>query len=147
MPSADARLVGDPAPVAAASHKKKVPLRASITNAAAAEAAADVITINIPSLPEKDILLGPVRHRLCEPLLRGKVAGGDTVWEGIGRAVDNASLSLAERMQVWDGVGVIGELARIKCELWQCIDSNRGIDLSVRTGTHDASVAILVVQC
>ncbi|WVR06768.1 hypothetical protein IAU60_003803 [Kwoniella sp. DSM 27419] len=123
------KLVGDsnPAP-AAASHKSKkqqaqAAAAAAKSAAIAAEAAAaaaaapqpiDAIVVNIPSLPGKEVQLGPVRHRLCEPLLFGKVSGGDTVWEGVGRAVDNASLSLAERMSVWDGIGVVGELARFK---------------------------------
>jgi actin-related protein 9 len=118
---ADIRLVGD-APAAAASHKKKSTAAAAATAAAnkaaadaVAAAAADVITINIPSLPEKEITVGQVRHRLCEPLLRGK-NGGDTVWEGMGRAISNATMSPAEKMAVWEGVVVVGETARIKCE-------------------------------
>jgi actin-related protein 9 len=118
---ADIRLVGD-APTAAASHKKKSTAAAAATAAAnkaaadaVAAAAADVITINIPSLPEKEITVGQVRHRLCEPLLRGK-NGGDTVWEGMGRAISNATMSPADKMAVWEGVVVVGETARIKCE-------------------------------
>jgi hypothetical protein len=41
------------------------------------------------------------------------------VWEGMGRAVESASLSVGERMAVWEAVGVVGEVARIKCE-WMC---------------------------
>jgi len=119
---ADDRLVGD-APAAAASHKKKSTAAAAATAAAnkaaadaVAAAAADVITINIPSLPEKEVTVGQVRHRLCEPLLRGKGGSGDTVWEGMGRAMSNATMSPADKMAVWDGVVVVGETARIKCE-------------------------------
>lgn len=124
------RLIGEPAPVAAAqSHKSKKAQQTATTAAtkAAADAVAaesepvqaDVITVTIPSLPGKEISLGPVRHRLCEPLLKGKTPGGDTVWEGMGRAVESASLSVGERMAVWEAVGVVGEVARIKCE-WVC---------------------------
>lgn len=61
--------------------------------------------------------MGQVRHRLCEPLLKGtERGGGDTVWEGMGRAVGGATMSSGDKMAVWEGVGVIGELARIKCE-------------------------------
>jgi hypothetical protein len=65
---ADIRLVGD-APAAAASHKKKSTAAAAATAAAnkaaadaVAAAAADVITINIPSLPEKEITVDYVNH-------------------------------------------------------------------------------------
>lgn len=85
--------------------------------AAAAAAAADIISITIPSLPGKEVTIGPVRHRLCEPLLRGKTRGGETVWEGMGRALDGATVSVAERMLAWEAVGVIGEVSSIKCEL------------------------------
>ncbi|KAK6909760.1 hypothetical protein I203_103782 [Kwoniella mangroviensis CBS 8507] len=123
------KLVGDSAPAPTnQSHKSKKQQAAAAAAAAksaqaAADAAAaaaalpqpiDAIVINIPSLPGKEIQLGPVRHRLCEPLLLGKVKGGDTVWEGVGRAIDNASLSLGERLGLWESVGVVGELARIK---------------------------------
>jgi actin-related protein 9 len=120
--SANGRLVGD-APAAAASHKKKSTAAAAATAAAnkaaadaVAAAAADVIAINIPSLPEKEVTVGQVRHRLCEPLLRGKGGSGDTVWEGMGRAISNATMSPADKMAVWEGVVVVGETARIKCK-------------------------------
>ncbi|WWC61897.1 uncharacterized protein I303_104483 [Kwoniella dejecticola CBS 10117] len=123
------KLVGDNAPPAPNhSHKSKkqqaaIAAAAAKTAQAAADAAAaaaaapqpiDAIVINIPSLPGKEIQLGPVRHRLCETLLFGKEPGGDTVWEGVGRALENASLSLGEKLSLWDGVGVVGEIARIK---------------------------------
>lgn len=121
------RLVGDavPAPVENKSHKSKKQQQAA--NVAAANAAAnaqaaaelaaanDFIAITIPSFPEKEISLGPVRHRICEPLLFGKEKGGDTIWEGMGRAVESAGLGFADRSSVWEGVGVVGEFARIKC--------------------------------
>ena len=108
---------------AAASHKSKKTAAAAATaaaNKAAADAVAaaqaDIISINIPSLPEKEIVVGQVRHRLCEPLLKGtERSGGDTVWEGMGRAVGGPTMSPGDRMAVWEGVGVVGELARIKC--------------------------------
>ncbi|KAK8864654.1 hypothetical protein IAR55_001904 [Kwoniella newhampshirensis] len=112
------KLVGDNAPPPAAhSHKSKkqqAQAQAAAAKSAADAAAADTIVINIPSLPGKDISLGPVRHRLCDPLLFGKTPGGDTVWEAVGRAIENASLSVNERLGLWEGVGVVGELARIK---------------------------------
>ncbi|WVF71159.1 hypothetical protein IAT40_005957 [Kwoniella sp. CBS 6097] len=121
------KLVGDNAPPANPSHKSKkqqaqAAAAAAKSAAAAAEAAAiaaasapiDAIVINIPSLPGKEIQLGPVRHRLCEPLFIGKVAGGDTVWEGVGRALENASLSLGEKLGLWENVGVVGQMARVK---------------------------------
>lgn len=117
------RLVGDPVAPAPASHKKKVPPpRPAAASAAAAAASApaqvaeDLIAINIPSLPGKDIALGPVRHRLCEPLLLGLEKGSDTVWEGMGRAVESSALNLVERLSLWDAVCVVGDLARIKCK-------------------------------
>jgi actin-related protein 9 len=67
-------------------------------------------------LPDREVTVGQVRHRLCEPLLRGKQGTGDTVWEGMGRAISNATMSPGEKIAVWDGVVVVGELARIKCE-------------------------------
>lgn len=126
-------MIGDTAAPVAQSHKNKKVLSGAAANAAANKAAAeaaataaattaqvdaDVIIINIPSLPEKDIAVGPVRHRLCEPLFKGtKQSGGDTVWEAIGRAVDGPTMSPADKMSAWEGIGVVGELARIKCEL------------------------------
>ncbi|WVQ99706.1 hypothetical protein IAU59_006847 [Kwoniella sp. CBS 9459] len=121
------KLVGDNAPPANPSHKSKkqqaqAAAAAAKSAAAAAEAAAlaaasapvDAIVINIPSLPGKEIQLGPIRHRLCEPLFNGKVPGGDTVWEGVGRALENASLSLGEKLSLWENVGVVGQMARVK---------------------------------
>ena len=101
---ADDRLVGDPT-------GPPKPKKAKPT----VQADSDAITITIPSLPGKELLLGPVRHRLCEPIFNGLRPGGDTVWEGMGRAVDGLALSQAERMAIWEGVGVVGSLARIKC--------------------------------
>lgn len=114
-----------PQAAAAASHKsKKAQAAAAATaaskasaaaDAAAAAAAADVIMVTIPSLPEKEIPVGPVRHRLCEPLLMGKTRGGDTVWEALGRAVESSSLNINERLQIWDAIAVTGDMARFKC--------------------------------
>ncbi|WVW84200.1 hypothetical protein I302_106230 [Kwoniella bestiolae CBS 10118] len=123
------KLVGDntPAPATQSHKSKKQQAAAAAAAAKSAQAAADAaaaaaalpqpidaIVINIPSLPGKEIQLGPVRHRLCEPLLLGKEKGGDTIWEGVGRAIDSASLSLGEKLSLWESVGVVGELARIK---------------------------------
>jgi actin-related protein 9 len=131
-------LVGDNAPAAAQSHKNKKALSGAAANAAAnkaaaeaaataaatAQAEADVIIINIPSFPEKDIAVGPVRHRLCEPLFKGNGrSGGDSVWEAMGRAVDGPTMSPADKMSVWEGVGVVGELAKIKCESSLCVSN------------------------
>lgn len=125
-PVTDIRLVGEPGAATNPSHKSKKQLaaqqaKASAAAAAAAEAAAqaveaDVITLNIPSLPEKEINVGAIRHRLCEPLFQGITPGGDTVWEAVGRAVGHSSLTTTERLALWDAVGVIGDVTRIKCE-------------------------------
>ena len=135
------RLVADPPAAVAPSHKKKPPIQpaSNPTNAAATNvntnsnlnsnantninvaasagtsSATDVISITIPTFPEKSISLGPVRHRFCEPLLRSE-DGSETLWEGIGRAVQGPSLSMAERVSVWEGVGMVGDMARIGCE-------------------------------
>lgn len=101
------------------SHKSKKQ-QAQIAAAAASKAkadaeaaeAADVITVTIPSLPEKEIVVGSVRHRLAEPLLLGKTPTGDNIWETIGRAVGSSSLNVSERIAIWDGVAVIGDMAR-----------------------------------
>ncbi|ODN72814.1 hypothetical protein L202_08247 [Cryptococcus amylolentus CBS 6039] len=117
------KLAGDAtAAPAVSSHKSKKQQAQAVAaaNRAAADAAAraaeqvDLIVVTIPSLPEKEIQLGPVRHRLCEPLLTGKTVGGDTVWEAVGRAIESASLSLGEKLAIWDGVAVIGETAKIQ---------------------------------
>ena len=121
------RLVGDAAPApSAASHKSKKQQSAlavrEAADAAAVQAAsdaaaqADFISLTIPSLLEKEIPLGPVRHRLLEPLLVGKGVGRESVWEGMGRAVESSPLSYVERIAIWEGIGVVGEAARIKCE-------------------------------
>ena len=127
-PNANAvRLTADALPQvpASASHKSKKQQAAAAAaaaskaaadaDAAAAALAADVIAVTIPSLPEKEINVGPVRHRICEPLLAGKTPGGDTVWEALGRAVENASLTVPERLFIWDSIAVIGDIARFKC--------------------------------
>ncbi|OXG80619.1 RNA polymerase II transcription factor [Cryptococcus neoformans A2-102-5] len=123
------KLVGDPTPAPTNnSHKSKKQQAQALAaaNKAAAQAAADAaaqaalpppvdaIVVTVPSLPEKEIQLGPVRHRICEPLFNGKSVGGDTLYEAVGRAVENASLSTGEKLAVWEGVGVIGEVAKIK---------------------------------
>ena len=92
-------------------HKKK-----TAQSAAAAAAAADVISISIPAFSDKSITVGPVRHKLCNPLLKG-LDGQESLWEGIGRAIESPSLTAPERMAAWDGIGVVGEIARISCEL------------------------------
>lgn len=84
-------------------------------SAAAAAEAADVVLLKIPSLPEKEIPLGSVRHQLCEPLFAGR-GTGESLWEGVGRALEGPSLSLAEKSAVLDAVGVVGEVARIPCK-------------------------------
>jgi len=40
----------------------------------------------------------------------------------MGRAVSNATMSPAEKMAVWEGVVVVGETARIKCELFTWVE-------------------------
>lgn len=112
----------------AASHKSKKQLAAAskaatdAANKAAADAVAvaagDIIVFSIASFPDKEITLGPVRHRLAEPLFKG-VAGGDTIWEGMGRAVESEGLSTIERVSVWEGVAVTGEMAKFRCELFK----------------------------
>ncbi|ORY26139.1 putative RNA polymerase II transcription factor [Naematelia encephala] len=89
------RLVGDTAP------KKKTK---------APEVAADVVAITLPS---RQVQVGPVRHRLCEPLLEGK-AGGESVAEGMARALDSPTISLSERLAVYEGVAVIGDIAKVR---------------------------------
>lgn len=122
------RLIEDAQPQQAnTSHKSKKQLAAIAANAAkaatdaaskaAAEAAAaiaaDVIVITIPSFPEKEITLGQVRHRIADPLLKGI---NETLPEAMGRAVASEGLSVGERMAVWEGVAVVGEMAKFKCE-------------------------------
>lgn len=118
------RLTADVVPQAQAnpSHKSKKQLAAMAAAAASkaqaaadAAAAADVIVVTIPSLPEKEITVGAVRHRLAEPLLKGKTPGGDTVWEAVGRAMESSALNPAERMLAWESMAVIGDMARFKC--------------------------------
>lgn len=120
------RLTADvvPPPQIANSHKSKkqqaqmAAAAASKAQAAAdAAAAADVISVTIPSLPEKEITVGGVRHRLAEPLLKGKTPGGDTVWEAVGRAMESSALNGADRVNVWEGLTVVGDMARFKCKL------------------------------
>ncbi|TXT09007.1 hypothetical protein VHUM_02481 [Vanrija humicola] len=113
-----------PQPAASNSHKsKKQQAQAAAAAASKASAAADAaaaaiandfIAVTIPSLPDKEIAVGPVRHRLCEPLLLGKTPGGDTVWEAVGRAVESSPLTIFERLQIWDGIAVVGDIARFK---------------------------------
>ena len=110
------RLVGDSVAVpASASHKSKKQQVAAAAKAAAdaaalevATAQADFITLAIPSLLNKEINLGSIRHRILQPLLKGKKSGEESICEGIIRAVGGSSLSIGERMALWEGVGVIG---------------------------------------
>lgn len=127
MVCADSRLVEGGSGAANTSHRSKKQIAAqqakataaavAAASAAEAAAAADLIVCKIPSLPEKQIELGVVRNRLVEPLFKGIAAGGDTVWEGVGRAVEHPSLSLETRLAIWEGFGVVGDLAKIRCEL------------------------------
>jgi actin-related protein 9 len=117
--------VSAPQPASHKSKKAQADSAAAANKAAAAAAAADVISINIPSLPGKEITIGPARHRICEPLLRGKTKGGETVWEGMGRALDGPTVSVAERMLAWEAVGVIGEVSRIKCKCMRVMSQPR----------------------
>ncbi|GMK55218.1 hypothetical protein CspeluHIS016_0202740 [Cutaneotrichosporon spelunceum] len=110
-----------PPPQIANSHKSKkqqaqmlAAAQSKAQAAADAAIAADIITVTIPSLPEKEIVVGQVRHRLAEPLLQGKARGGDTVWEAIGRAVENSALNGYERVAVWEGLAIVGDMARFK---------------------------------
>jgi actin-related protein 9 len=120
------RLLDGPAPVVNNSHKSKKQIaaqqaKASAAAAAAAEAAnaaiaADVIVCKIPSLPDKQIELGTVRHRLVEPLFRGVEPGGDTVWEAVGRAIEHSTIGYETRVAVLESIGIIGDLARLRCK-------------------------------
>ncbi|RXK39886.1 hypothetical protein M231_02820 [Tremella mesenterica] len=82
--------------------------------AAEQAAALDFISLTIPSIPDKEISLGSVRHKICEPLLHSVDIGSETIWEGMGRAVNSPGLSMKERVDVWEAVGVVGDMARIK---------------------------------
>ena len=62
---------------------------------------------------EKEVKLAGVKNRLCEPLFNG-VNGGESAWEVMGRAVEELG---AEGLQVWEAVGVVGDLARISSTL------------------------------
>lgn len=120
------RLVEEAQPQQATSHRSKKQQAAAAASAArtaadaasraaadaAAAAAADVIVFSIPSFPEKEISLGQVRHRLVEPLFHRV---GESVQEVVARAAGSAALNGVERVAVWDGLGVVGEIARFKC--------------------------------
>ena len=75
---------------------------------------------------EKEIKLGGVKNRLCEPLFNG-VQGGESVWEAMGRAVEGLG---SEGLQVWEAVGIVGDLARISSESWSCCVSRPGFQRS-----------------
>lgn len=36
----------------------------------------------------------------------------------MGRALEVATISIGERLGIWEGVGVTGEIARVKCTFW-----------------------------
>ena len=120
------RLVEEAQPAQNTSHRSKKQQAAAAANAAnaasraaadaAAAAAADVIVLTIPSFPDKEISLGQVRHRLGEPLF-DRV--GESVQEAVARAASSGVLSIGEKMAVWEGLGVVGELARFKCEFFK----------------------------
>ncbi|KAL7418579.1 Actin-like protein arp9 [Cryptotrichosporon argae] len=106
------KLVGDAVPQPQ-TKSKKVSATARAAAAAADAAAADIVAVTVPSLG-KEVNVGRVRHRLLDPLLKGIGAGGDTVWEGVGRAVDHPCLSVPEKISVYDAIAVTGELAHIR---------------------------------
>lgn len=116
-------LVGDP-PTAANPNKSKKSQAAQVAaqqkataqavqaaQAAQAAADADVVLVTLPSLG-KEVKVGTVRNRLVEPLFRG-VDGGESVVEAMGRAIARAGV---EGQAIWDGVGVVGDLAGITSE-------------------------------
>jgi hypothetical protein len=72
--------------------------------------------VNIPSLGGKEIVVGPIRHRSCEPLVVPSEKGGRTVQEGIAMAM--MGVEGIYRQQVLDGVVFCGEMAEIHCE-WE----------------------------
>lgn len=49
-------------------------------------------------------------------MFNGKFVGGDILYEVVGRVVENVSFSIGEKFVVWEGVGVIGEVVKIKCK-------------------------------
>lgn len=143
---ADNRLIGETPAQTAASHRSKKQQAAATKAAtdAAGKAAADAariaatdnIVFSIPSFPDKEITLGPVRHKLAEPLFRG-VGGGDTVMEGVGRALASEGLSTGERVAVWEGVAATGEIAKFRCKSSPLLYVSLGLCCSFRSGTTD----------
>jgi hypothetical protein len=97
-------------------------------------------------MPDKEISLGPVRHRLCEPLFKGKGKGGESIWEGVGRAVESGTLRDWEKKAVWEGIGIVGELAKFRCEYKTLTKGGLSADKwghSIWTGFIKLSHAIL----
>jgi actin-related protein 9 len=78
------------------------------------ERALDLVTCKIPALGDRQITVGPIRHRACEPLMVGKPEGGRTIPEAMAMAAE--SVEAVNRQQVWDGLVFCGELAEIPCE-------------------------------
>jgi hypothetical protein len=69
------------------------------------------VLVTLPSLG-KEVKVGTVRNRLVEPLFRG-VNGGESVVEAMSRAASRAGV---EGLGIWDGLGVVGDLAGIRSE-------------------------------
>lgn len=72
----------------------------------------------IPSLGGKEIVVGPIRHRACEPLVIPSEEGGRTVQEDMAMAM--MGVEGIYRQQVLDGVVFCGEMAEIPCE-WEVL--------------------------
>lgn len=94
--------------------------------AAAADGAAAEADIALVEFEGREIYVGRARHRFCEPLFNPSVLKGIpgieaeqvhetmTVAEGVERAI--GSVIGPERLALWEGVVVVGEMARIKSE-------------------------------
>lgn len=82
----------------------------------AAELAADIQKFSVRG---RDVGIGPIRHRACEPLYRAfdslPYGNGRTVQEGMASAA--GAIDVRDRQSVWDGVVFTGDLAKIPCEL------------------------------
>lgn len=80
---------------------------------------------NGDAMEEKEVKLGGVKNRLCEPLFMG-MNGGESVWEAMGRAVEGLG---AEGLQIWEAVGVVGDLARISSTFATPHSSSLNVDV------------------
>jgi actin-related protein 9 len=126
-----AALVAASRTAASKSHKSAARQAEDAKRKAKADSTAAGMDVMLVEFEGREVSVGVVRHRFCEPLfdptlmkeveMDGKVGGvGELPVLALQEAVElsvGSILNAHERLGVWDGVVIVGEAARMKSEL------------------------------